>query len=103
MILRSAKMLLLTRLALIQTACPVARCITSEENSMEKIHIERHEAEYRIDGLTLTEGGFWFHLRQKNIPLHLFRAIRRGLHTKQAVTLYRVSDQADWVILFPLS
>ena len=83
--------------------CPVARGVTSEENIMEKIHIERHEAEYRIDGLTLDEGQFLFHLRQKNIPRHLFRTIRRGLHTKQAVTLCRASDQADWMILFPLS
>jgi hypothetical protein len=42
-------------------------------------------------------------LRQQHIPLHLFRAIRRGLHTKHAVTLCRASDQADWMILFPLS
>ena len=27
---------------------------------MEKMHMERHEAEYRIDGLTLTEGGCLF-------------------------------------------
>ena len=83
--------------------CPVARCVTSEENLMEKIHIERHEAEYRIDGLILDEGRFLFHLRQKNIPRHLFRSIRRGLHTKHAVTLCRASDQTDWMILFPLS
>jgi hypothetical protein len=70
---------------------------------MEKIHIERNGAEYRIDGLTLTEGRFVFYLRQKDIPLHLFRSIRRGLHTKHAVTLCKASDQADWMILFPLS
>ena len=70
---------------------------------MEKIHMERNGAEYHIDGLTLTEGRFLFHLRQKNIPPHLFRSIRRGLHTKQAVTLCRASDQADWMILLPLS
>jgi hypothetical protein len=81
----------------------VARCITSEENIMEKIHIERNEAEYRIDDLTLTKGGCLFHLRQKNIPPHLFRSILRGLHTKHAVTLCRASDQADWMILLPLS
>jgi hypothetical protein len=81
----------------------VARGVTSEENSMEKIHIERHGAEYRIDGLTLDEGRFLFHLRQKHIPPHLFRSIRRGLHTKHAVTLCRASDQADWMILLPLS
>ena len=33
-----------------------------------KIHIERYDAAYRIDGLTLTEGGDLFHLRQKHIP-----------------------------------
>ena len=81
----------------------MARCVTSEENIMEKIPIERNDAEYRIDGLTLDEGRFLFHLRQKNIPRHLFRSIRRGLHTKHAVTLCRASDQADWMILFPLS
>jgi hypothetical protein len=70
---------------------------------METIPIERHGAEYRIDGLTLDEGRFLFYLRQKNIPPHLFRSIRRGLHTKQAVTLCRASDQADWMLLLPLS
>jgi hypothetical protein len=89
--------------AVTREMCPVARCVTSEENLMEKIHIERHEAEYRIDGLTLDEGRFLFHLRQKNIPRHLFRSIRRGLHTKHAVTLCRASDQTDRMILFPLS
>jgi hypothetical protein len=90
-------------IAVTRERCPVARCITSEENIVEKIHIERHEAEYRIDGLTLTKGGCLFHLRQKNIPPHLFRSILRGLHTKHAVTLCRASDQADWMVLFPLS
>jgi hypothetical protein len=69
---------------------------------MEKIHIERHEAGYRIDGLTLTKGSCLFHLRQKHIPPHLSRSILRGLHTKHAVTLCRASDQADWMILLPL-
>jgi hypothetical protein len=82
---------------------PVARCLTSEEHIMEKIHMERHEAEDRIEGLTLTKGGCLFHLRQKNIPRQLFRSILRGLHTKHAVTLCRASDQADWMILLPLS
>lgn len=90
-------------IAVTRDRCPVARCITSEENIMEKIHIERNEAEYRIDGLTLTKGGCLFHLRQKNIPPHLFRSILRGLHSKHAVTLCRASDQADWMILLPLS
>ena len=81
----------------------VARCVTNEESSMEKIHIERHDAEYRIDGLTLSEGGCLFHLRQKNIPGRLLPAIRRGLHTKHAVTLCKVSDQEDWMVLFPLN
>jgi hypothetical protein len=89
--------------AVTRERCPVARGVTREEHSMEKIHIERNDAEYRIDGLTLNEGQFLFHLRQKNIPLHLFRAIRRGLHTKHAVTLCRASDQADWMLLLPLS
>jgi hypothetical protein len=44
--------------AVTRERCPVARCVTSEENLMEKIHIERHEAEYRIDGLTLDEPTF---------------------------------------------
>jgi hypothetical protein len=90
-------------IAVTRDRCPVARGVTSEEHIMEKIHIERNGAEYRIDGLTLTEGRFLFHLRQKNIPPHLFRSIRRGLYTKHAVTLCRASDQADWMILFPLS
>ena len=68
---------------------------------MEKIHIERHDAAYRIDGLTLTEGDCLFHLRQKHIPGRLLPLIRRSLHTKQAVTLCRASDQDDWMILFP--
>jgi hypothetical protein len=74
-----------------------------EEQMMEKIHIERHDAAYRIEGLTLTEGGCLFHLRQKHIPGRLLPLIRRSLHTKQAVTLCRASDQDDWMILFPLS
>jgi hypothetical protein len=89
--------------AVTRERCPVARCVTSEEHLMEKIHIERHKTEYRIDGLTLDEGRLLFHLRQKNIPRHLFHSIRRGLHTKHAVTLCRASDQTDWMILFPLS
>jgi len=74
-----------------------------EEQMMEKIHIERHDAAYRIEELTLTEGGFVFHLRQKRIPGRLLPLIRRSLHTKQAVTLCRASDQDDWMILFPLN
>jgi hypothetical protein len=70
---------------------------------MEKIHIERHDAAYRIEGLTFTEGGCLFHLRQKYIPGRLLPIIRRSLHTKQAVTLCRASDHDDWMILFPLS
>jgi hypothetical protein len=77
--------------------------VTHEEQMMEKIHIERHDAAYRIEGLTLTEGGCLFHLRQKHIPSRLLPIIRRGLHTKQAVTLCRASDHDDWMILFPLS
>lgn len=62
---------------------------------MEQIHIERTDTAYRIDGLTFSAGGCLFHLRQKNIPPHLFRLIRRGLHTKHTVMLCRASDQAD--------
>ena len=34
--------------AVTRERCPVARCVTSEEHIMEKIHIERNDAEYRI-------------------------------------------------------
>ena len=70
---------------------------------MEKIPIERHDAAYRIDSLTRTEGSCPFHVRQKHIPGRLLPLIRRSLHTKQAVTLCRASDQDDWMILFPLN
>ena len=69
---------------------------------MVKIHIERHGAKYQVDGLTLSEGGCLFHLRQQHIPDRLFPLIRRGLQTKQAVTLYQASDQDEWMMLFPL-
>jgi len=49
-------------IAVTRERCPVARGVTSEEHIMEKIHIERNGAEYRIDGLTLTEGGCLFQL-----------------------------------------
>jgi hypothetical protein len=68
---------------------------------MEKIHIERHDAAYRIDGLTFPEGRCLFHLRQKPIPGRLVPIIRCGLHTKQAVTLCRASDHDDWRFPFP--
>jgi hypothetical protein len=82
--------------------CHGARHVTNQEHSMVKIHIERHEAEYHVDGLTLSEGGCLFHLRQHNIPGRLFPLIRRGLQTKHAVTLYQTADPEDWMMLFPL-
>jgi hypothetical protein len=69
---------------------------------MVKIHIERTEAAYHIDGLTLSEAGCLVHLRTRDIPDRLFPLIRRALHTKNAVTLCQASDQADWLLLFPL-
>jgi hypothetical protein len=70
----------------------------------EKCPGARHgtNAEYHVDGLTLSEGGCLFHLRQQHIPGRLFPFIRRGLQTKHAVTLSHVSDQAEWMMLLPL-